>query len=163
MRKRNYTIPSMFIAMFFLSSCAFWLYTPENLPSDRLEFGYYSEGSVEKTYSLLKNGQLFVRYAGEDQFKTLDNVDKAIAKSVYAKFDSLNFLSYDMISSSESFYFITQLDDFTDHSLRWEKDISTAPEEIIDLYNSLVGIIPQNKQALKEKSEKKENTGFDGW
>ncbi|GAB4496172.1 MAG: hypothetical protein OHK0019_27370 [Saprospiraceae bacterium] len=138
---------TILIALTVLATAFLWLackqskYAPGNFPDRQLRWG--SGGGIvgkETTYTLLDNGQIFIR----DMGGTLTETGKAkgkTAKALYEMIGTLGLEKLDFQHPGNTYDFIEVLNGDSVRRISWgEKNIPVDPK-IKDLFNQLNGLL----------------------
>jgi len=124
-------------AAFLFFACKQTQYTADNLPDRQLRWG--SGGGYvgkETTYTLLDNGQVFMRETGSKLAETTAAKPKK-AKAMYEMMESLGLLKIDFQHPGNTYNFIEVLSGDSVKRISWgEKDHPVDPN-IQDLYRQL--------------------------
>ncbi|HHJ50381.1 MAG TPA: hypothetical protein ENJ88_05675 [Phaeodactylibacter sp.] len=135
----SYTVLGL-LAASLLASCFLKSYKPENMPLKRLEFGQGGgvTGAV-KEYTLLPNGQVFVKNTLDNYYLELKRVKPREFKSAWHKLDSLRFLKYDFYHPGNVYAFLRLSDEEVEQEIAWDPYGYWQPEEgFLKVYNQLM-------------------------
>lgn len=138
---------TILIALSVLATAFLWLackqskYAPGNFPDRQLRWG--SGGGIvgkETTYTLLDNGQIFVRDMGGTLTETGKTKAKT-AKALYEMIGTLGLEKLDFQHPGNTYDFIEVLNGDSVRRISWgEKNIPVDPK-IKDLFNQLNGLL----------------------
>lgn len=138
---------TILIALTVLATAFLWLackqskYAPGNFPDRQLRWG--SGGGIvgkETTYTLLDNGQIFVRDMGGTLTETAKTKGKT-AKALYEMIGILGLEQLDFQHPGNTYDFIEVLNGDSVRRISWgEKNIPVDPK-IKDLFNQLNGLL----------------------
>lgn len=132
---------TLFASAFLWIACKQTKYAPGNFPDKQLRWG--NGGGVvgkETTYTLLDNGQIFVRDMGGPLTEKNKVKDKK-AQAMYAMIETLGLQKIDFQHPGNVYDFIEVLSGDSVHRISWgEKDVPVDPK-IKDLFNQLNGLV----------------------
>lgn len=135
----------MILACWFMFSCN--TYKADNLPTKQLLFG--NGGGVTgavKEFILLDNGQIFTRTSFAGTPTKLGKISKKQAKAIYASYDQ-KLKSIELIKPGNQYKYIQMnIDSTQNYRQVWGKPGETPPEEVLDFYEQLTGLVKGKKK-----------------
>ncbi|MBK7935911.1 MAG: hypothetical protein IPJ82_01920 [Lewinellaceae bacterium] len=124
-------------ATLFFFACKPTQYTTENLPDRQLRWG--SGGGYvgkETTYTLLDNGQVFVRETGGKLAETTNTKPKK-AKVLYETMGTLGLSTLDFQHPGNIYNFIEVLNGTDINRISWGEKGHAVDQQVQDLYRQL--------------------------
>ncbi len=92
-----------------------------------------------KTYTLLSNGQVFVRSSSEPYYLELERVKARVFKKAWHSLDSLRFLKYDFYFPGNVYAFLRLSDEEVEQEIAWDPYGYRQPEEgFLKVYSELM-------------------------
>ncbi|MEZ4994879.1 MAG: hypothetical protein R2824_30960 [Saprospiraceae bacterium] len=130
------------------------MYKTDNLPETQLRFGSGGgfTGMITE-YTLLKNGQLFVRTgrAGSGDWEEYGNVKKADAKALFEYWEEHQALRDEVKQPGNMYRFLTMQTDSTEYRQSWGAGGYTPSEPMTTLYERAMALVKQVETNHNEK------------
>lgn len=132
---------TLFALAFLWLACKQTKYTPGNFPDRQLRWG--SGGGVvgkETTYTLLDNGQIFIREMGG----VLTEAGSTKSKKAKALYETIGTLGLDQINfkhPGNTYDFIEVLSGDSVNRISWGDKNTPVDPKIKDLYNQLTALL----------------------
>ncbi len=144
--------------------CKVVKYTPDKLPAKQIIFGdgggFYS---LETTYTLLENGQLFKRAGNDGKYEELRPMKPAEAKAIFEKVASLQLYKLDIYKPGNLYYFLQDVNAKTDSRIVWGAGDFLPPKGVVSVFRDLYAAtktretVREGKTAIvKKEAEEKE-------
>lgn len=142
---------TVLVLLTLLATAFLWLackqikYAPGNFPDRQLRWG--SGGGVvgkETTYTLLDNGQIFVRKMGGALTETGKVRDKK-AKMLYDMIGSLGLEKYDFQHPGNTYDFIEVLNGDSVHRISWGEKNMPVDAKVMDFYKQLNELVQKQE------------------
>lgn len=135
-------LKAIFSSILFLSiissSCNVVKYTPEKFPSNQIIWGTGGGFTgIEYTYTLLPNGQLFLRQGVGSPYIELKPMKKKEAKPFFEKVASLQLFKQDIDKPGNMYYFLQEVTEETDSKATWGAGDYIPPSGVVALYKEL--------------------------
>lgn len=130
-------VPTCLATFFLFLACKQTQYTNENLPDHQLRWG--SGGGYvgkETTYSLLDNGQIFMRETGGKLTETTATKPKK-AKAMYELMESLGLATLEFQHPGNTYSFIEVLSGDSVNRISWGEKDRPVDSNIQDMFKQL--------------------------
>ncbi len=132
---------ALFATAVLLVFCKNTQYTADNLPKEQIRFGKGGGFTgIEKSYTLLENGQLFEKNTSGN----LTGLDKASKKAVKVYFNAIENLHLDSVKfqypgNTYSFIEVPNGDSF--NRISWGDNQHPVDGPVQDLFNKLMALV----------------------
>ncbi len=138
----------LLMAVLLLPACKVVKYTPEKWPDRRLLWGQGGGFTgVETTYTLLPNGQIFVKKGVEAGWQELKSVKKKTAAKYFETAASLQLYKLDIDKPGNMYYFVHEITPATDSKCIWGAGDYLPPEGLVALYRELTELVKDRAPA----------------
>lgn len=128
-------------------------YEPGDFPADRLQFGSGGgfTGMVTE-YTLLRNGQLFVRQgrAGSGEWEEMERVKKAEARALYQSWQENALFKERIQQPGNHYYFIHMQQDSFEYRQSWGASGYTPDEALKAFFEQAMDLV---KTAAPDKTD----------
>ncbi len=119
-------------------------YDANELPDEQLQFGNGGGFTGMTTeYTLLKNGQIFIRQGRADggEQKELGQVKAAQAKAIYAAWETNDLLREEISQPGNRYYFICMKKDTMEYRQSWGSSGYTPDTSITAIYDQAMELV----------------------
>ncbi len=133
-----------FLSLIFLVSCKTTHYAnPEDYTGRMISVGE-GGGFTGQThrYTILENGQVFVKTTLPESAAELDKLSKKTADEIFKRFDALRFSEIDFNHPGNMTYFIAYGKDKDRHEVKWGDGNFAPPQEILEFYRYVKSELP---------------------